>query len=204
MPQSLSRHLRITTASPWVARFAPLVREKGLVLDLACGGGRHTRLFLEQGCSVVALDKNVSALGALKDNSASNIIEADLEVENSPFLGDGPLAGKKFDGIVVCNYLHRPLLDDIIKALAKGGVFIYETFARGNERFTKPRNPDHLLCSGELLERVREKLQVVAYEHGIVEKGPLPGVVQRICAVNDLGQSQRQDKEPSPHLIVPA
>ena len=30
-------------ASPWVARFAPIVPE-GEVLDLACGSGRHTRL----------------------------------------------------------------------------------------------------------------------------------------------------------------
>ena len=82
---------------------------------------------------------------------------------------------------------------------------IYETFALGNEVFSRPRNPDHLLKSGELLDAVRGKLQVVAYEHGQLNTastpGDIPGVKQRLCAVNDLALSEREDGEPAPHKI---
>ena len=67
-------------------------------------------------------------------------------------------------------------------ALAEDGALIYETFALGNERFGKPSNPDFLLRPGELLELVRGKLRVLAYEDLQVSL-PKPAMVQRICAV---------------------
>jgi len=194
-----TRHLRITEPSPWVRRFGPLIRKEGTVLDLACGGGRHARHFLKSGRSVVAVDRDIGALDDLRGEPRAEVIQADLE--NG---GPWPFVDRTFDGIVVVNYLYRPLFEDLLGTLAPGGVLIYQTFARGHERFARPRNPDHLLKSGELLELVRGRLQVVAYEHGIVEGEPLPGVSQRICAVNDRGASCRKDGEPEPHPIRPA
>ncbi len=86
--------------------------------------------------------------------------------------------------VVVANYLHRPLLAHIVTAVGAGGVLIYETFARGNERFGRPRGPDLLLEPGELLAATHDHLAVVAYEHGIVDT-PKPAVLQRLCAVRD-------------------
>lgn len=97
------------------------------------------------------------------------------------------------------NYLHRDLFENIISSLKPGGVLIYETFARGNEEFARPRNPDHLLKSGELLDAVAGRLQVVAFEHGLVQTTDIPGVKQRLVAVNDLELSAREDGEPQPH-----
>jgi len=68
--------------------------------------------------------------------------------------------------------------------LEPGGVLIYETFARGNERFGRPSSPAFLLDLGELLETVRNRLQVVAFEHGEIDM-PKKAVVQRLCAVSD-------------------
>ena len=70
----------------------------------------------------------------------------------------------------------------LIDALAPGGVLIWETFALGNERYGRPRNPDFLLRDGELLEAVEGRLSVVAYEAGLVHR-PDPAVIQRIAAV---------------------
>jgi len=84
--------------------------------------------------------------------------------------------------VVVTNYLWRPLLGAIVAAVAPDGWLIYETFARGNERYGKPRNPDFLLRPGELLAAVAGDLAVVAYEHGTLTR-PGPAVVQRIAAV---------------------
>ena len=98
--------------------------------------------------------------------------------------GPWPYAGRTFDGIVVANYLHRPLMPHLLDALAQPGVLIYETFALGNERYGRPSNPDYLLRPGELLEAVRGRLTVVSYEHMAVSD-PRPAMVQRICATRD-------------------
>src|SRR6185369_14904127 len=128
----------------WVARHAGLVPKPGPVLDLAAVGGRHSRLFLDLGYRVTALDRDVSRL---EDLPGAEIIVADLE-DGSPW----PLRGRTFAGIVVTNYLHRPILPQIAAALGPGSVLIYETFGIGQERYGKPRNPEHLLRPGELLD----------------------------------------------------
>ena len=46
----------------------------------------------------------------------------------------GPQA-QGFAGVVVTNYLWRPLFPALVAAVAPGGWLIYETFAQGNERF---------------------------------------------------------------------
>ena len=166
----------MTAPSAWVERFAPLIPPPGPVLDLACGGGRHTRFLLALGHSVTAVDRDISGLNDIDDDRLIRV-EADLE-DGSPW----PLAGGAFAGVVVTNYLHRPLFDAILGALEPSGVLIYETFAHGNERFGKPSNPDFLLKAGELLEfAAAGKLRVLAYEDLEVTQ-PKPACVQRICA----------------------
>lgn len=167
--------------SRWVERFAYLVPAGGSVLDLACGAGRHTRLFLSRGHPVLAVDRDTSGIADLLGTPGLETLEADLE-DGSPF----PVEGRRFDGVVVANYLHRPLLPALVAAVAPGGALLYETFARGNERFGTPRNPDFLLERGELLDAVRPELEVVAYED--LEVGePKPAVVQRVAAVRPGG-----------------
>ncbi len=188
------RHLRVTEPSPWLVRFAPLIRPGGDVLDLACGGGRHGRHLLQRGHGVTFVDRDISAVGDLAAHPKASLAEVDLELGDDIFGGAGPLAGRRFDAVVVVNYLYRPLLEDILNSLGPGGVLIYQTFALGNERYARPRNSDHLLKSGELLDAVNGRLQVLAYEHGIIEKGPIPGVIQRICAINE---TEPREVEPS-------
>lgn len=178
MPKSTDSH-GPSEASAWVRRFAAMVPKGGRVLDLACGGGRHSRLFLELGHPVTAVDRDISGLSELEGRKLLEVIETDLE-DGRPF----PLAGRVFAGIVVTNYLYRPLLPALVAALAPGGVLIYETFAKGNEDFGKPSNPDFLLDPGELLEAVRGRLRVLAYEDLSV-KEPRPAAIQRICARNE-------------------
>jgi SAM-dependent methyltransferase len=162
--------------SPWVVRFAALISPGEPVLDLACGKGRHSRYLIEQGYRVTAIDRDT---GGVRDLAArAEIIEADLE-DGRPY----PLSGRRFAGIVVANYLHRPLLPRLVAGLRPGGTLIYETFARGNERFGKPANPAFLLRPGELLDAVRGHLRVLAYEDLTLGE-PRPAAVQRIAAVS--------------------
>jgi SAM-dependent methyltransferase len=163
----------LTAPSAWVRRFLPLIRPGGLVLDLAAGNGRHTRLLRQKGFAVRAVDRDVTALLPLA-GMGCEVQQVDIETGAAWPLGSG------YHGIVVTNYLYRPLLPAIAGALAPGGVVIYETFALGNERFGRPRNPDFLLRPRELLEAFA-MLTVVAFEQGEV-MAPRRTVTQRIAA----------------------
>jgi SAM-dependent methyltransferase len=163
--------------SAWVRRFVPLIRPGGRVLDLAAGGGRHTRLLLDMGFRVTAVDRDIAGARPLAGGKCE-VRELDLET-GAPESTLAALGG--FDGIVVTNYLYRPLFAPIAAALAPNGVLIYETFAVGNERFGRPRNPDFLLRRGELIEAFAA-LTIVAFEAGEVSL-PRPAFIQRIAAL---------------------
>jgi SAM-dependent methyltransferase len=166
--------------SPWVQRFAGLLRPGGTVLDVACGSGRHLRGLSEQGFAVTGVDRDEAALAPLR--GLAEIVVADIEG------GPWPLAGRRFDGVVVTNYLWRPLVPQLLHALAPGGVLIWETFTAGHETIGKPSRPDFLLQPGELL-RLCAGLRVVAFEDGFEggEQDMTPRYVQRIAALRAPG-----------------
>jgi SAM-dependent methyltransferase len=156
-----------------VTRWSRLIAARGTVLDVACGSGRHFRWLAAQHYAVTGVDRDAQALGAL--HVLGRCIVADIEV--APW----PLAGERFDGVVVTNYLWRPLWPSLLASLSENGVLIYETFALGNEAFGKPSNPDFLLRPGELLQACAG-LYTVAYEDGLQDAPPRR--VQRIVALN--------------------
>lgn len=170
---------------PWVQRHAELV-PSGPVLDLACGKGRHGRFFLELGYPVTFIDKDISGVTDLfsQDNSPHNhspyniantqLIKHDLE-NNSPW----PFHTNQFSGVVVTNYLHRPLLSQLITTLKPGGIIIYKTFSAGNEQFGKPKNPDFLLKENELRSAFNKQFQEIAFFQGR-EMNP-DRITQAIC-----------------------
>lgn len=175
-PTDASRSHGTLAPSPWIRRWGRLVPAGTDVLDVACGGGRHSLWFAARGCRVVAVDRDAS-IGALADSHAAvHPVVADLEG------GPWPFTGRQFGGVIVTNYLHRPLFPHLLDALAPGGFLLYETFAIGNERYGRPANPDFLLRSGELLDVVAGHLKVIAFEDRRVDR-PKPAMVQRVCAV---------------------
>jgi SAM-dependent methyltransferase len=159
----------VTEPSAWVRRWAPLITQ-GTVLDLACGSGRHAKFFLSRKIKVVAVDREP------QDIPGARFIQADLE-DGRPW----PLPGERFEGIVVVNYLHRPLFPTLLEALAPGGVLIYETFMLGNEKYGRPSNPAFLLRPGELRATFHD-LAEKGFEEGFVGD-PKPAMIQRLCAV---------------------
>ena len=148
------------------------------MLDVACGSGRHVRWLAAAGFAVTGVDRDEAAVAPLR--GLAEIIVADLE--GAPW----PLAERSFDGIVVTNYLWRPLWPKLLAALAEGGVLIYETFAHGQQHIGRPARPEFLLEHGELL-RACAGLRVVAFEDGFDAAGPR--CVQRIVAVREAASS---------------
>jgi len=169
-------HTPYGAPSAWVTRFAPLIVSGGEVLDYACGGGRHARWLASRGYRVEAVDRDAPSLDLLEGLHNIRALRADLEE------GPWPFGGRRFDAVVMTNYLFRPRFAMMLDLLAPGGILLAETFMVGNERFGKPSNPDFLLQAGELLERVAGEFTVVAFEQGQVS-APKPAMVQRICAV---------------------
>ncbi len=159
--------------SDWFLKHFMAFKAGGDILDVACGAGRHSVFLKDKGYQVTAVDIDIAAL---KERSFEDItlVQADLEAEAWPF-GD-----QQFDGIVVVNYLWRPLFEELINSLKPGGVIIFDTFAVGNERFGRPRNPDFLLRQGELRD-VFAGFDIQAWEEGVREK-PSPSVRQSIVA----------------------
>jgi SAM-dependent methyltransferase len=161
--------------APWVRRHAGRIAPASDVLDVACGNGRHTRYLTERGHRVTAIDVDLSGVSDLVADERFELVAHDLE--HSPW----PFTGRQFGGIVVTNYRHRPLYPHLYAALAPGGTLIYDTFAVGNERFGRPRNPAFLVNPGELLTAFAANLHIVVYDHGYVET-PAPAMRQRLCA----------------------
>lgn len=191
-------HIRNTVGSgvgapsPWVMRFLGGVRPGGRILDVACGSGRHMRAALGAGLDVVGVDRDISGAADLSGTKGVQLIELDLETG-----ADRPLSVRLgaggFDGVIIANYLWRPILKDVVAMVGSNGILIYETFALGNERYGKPSNPDFLLKPGELLEAIRPDLTAIAYEHSTLSNPRR--VVQRVVAA---GREHRWLQEPPP------
>ena len=178
-----------------MTRWAARLPAGSTVLDLACGSGRHLRWLAARGLRVTGVDRDAQALAGLADRVGTadmvgtpgvaeppgpeaaqrpvELLHADLE--NNPW----PLPERRFDAVVVTNYLWRPLWPFILDSLAPGGLLIYETFCVGHERHGRPSRPEFLLHPGELLQ-VSQGLRVLCYEDGYLDHPPR--LVQRICA----------------------
>jgi len=165
--------------SSWIVKFAPLIKSQGLVLDLACGSGRHAKWLAQQGYQVDALDRDPIATSSMQGIDGIRIQLTDLETTEPPSFEHS------YDGIIVSRYLHRPLLTSLATILKPGGILIYETFMRGNERYGKPSNPDFLLMPDELLNTYSPLLNVISFEQGEVME-PKPAMLQRICAQKNI------------------
>jgi SAM-dependent methyltransferase len=148
------------------------------VLDLACGSGRHLRWLAAQGCRVTGVDRDAVAIAPLHE--LAEIVIADLEG------ADWPLAGRRFDTVVVTNYLWRPRLADAMDAVAPGGLLLYETFGAQQGEVGRPSRAEFLLQPGELLAALpASNWRVVAYEDGWLDAPRRH--VQRVAALRNAG-----------------
>jgi SAM-dependent methyltransferase len=178
--------------SPWLQRWAHLLPTGGRVLDVACGGGRHLRWLAGRGFSLTGIDRDATSLARLADLAAAGAVELiTADIENGPW----PCPGRRFDAVLVTNYLWRALWPQLLASLAPGGMLVYETFAAGNETVGKPSRPDFLLQPGELLVRCAG-LRIVAYEDGFLPTPPR--FVQRVVAVRE----PAADSGPPRHVLV--
>ena len=146
-----------------VSEWLPLL-PTGAALDLACGTGRHALLLAARGQFVNAVDLSGAALDILEDRARRvklhvsraddtagagsrtygiRLIQANIEEIQLP---------EALISLILClQYLQRSLFQQMAAALRPGGVLVFETFTRAQLSYSGgPRNPAHLLESGEL------------------------------------------------------
>jgi tellurite methyltransferase len=146
-------------------------------LDLAMGRGRHARLLARAGFLTFGVDVH---LNAVRDAMARARDEG-LAIRGwCTDLTAGQLPSGLFDVVVVTRYLQRDLFPSIrgaLKAGARGGVILYETFTVNQRRHGRgPTSPEHLLEPDELARHFAG-FDVLFYEE--VES---PEAVARIVA----------------------
>ena len=163
--------------SAWLLENADLLKPRGRALDVACGRGRHALLLAAAGFQVRAVDHDARVLKGLRGVAArlGLTLAADLLDLEAPAVDLGESA---YDLILVVHYLHRPLFPALARALAPGGVLLYETFTREQARRGHPRNPLFLLEPGELRGLVAP-LSVLREREGDIDGRWLAAVAAR-------------------------
>jgi len=157
-PSLLAPHATLAP-SAWVERWSHLLAPGARVLDVACGSGRHMKWLKQQGINALGVDRDEQALADLRA-LGFEVLVADLEQEC------WPLEPHIVDAVLVTHYLWRALWPDLKAVLKPKGMVIYETFSMGHEALGRPKNPDFLLRSGELLTAFAD-FHIIAFEEGL-------------------------------------
>ena len=137
--------------------FTDRLREGAFILDFGCGSGRDTKIFLEHGYDVEAVDGS-SELCKL----ASEYTGIEVKQMLFYFLQET----EKYDGIWACSsILHLPVLElaDVVKKMAealKDGGIIYTSFKYGtfagvrNGRYFTDMTEDTFAVFLEKIEKI--------------------------------------------------
>lgn len=139
---------------------------KGRVLDVATGGGRNAVYLASRGFQVEGVDISMEALDAARALAGKSGVSVTLRLMDLE--KDVSLPREAFDVIICFNYLYRPLMPQLKRALRAGGVLVYETYIVDQTQFGKPKNPEHLLQHNELLEFFYD-FRCLRYREGILE-----------------------------------
>jgi len=151
---------------------------RGRALDLACGDGRNALFLARRGFVVDAVDLAYGALrhlavAARREGLAVQTIQADLE--------RWPLPDSRYGIVVNTRYLQRSLFESMRRAVAPGGLVVFETFLRQQAEIGHPRNPTFLLEAGELRHQF-DGFEFILYEEGFHDEGDGGAFLARMVA----------------------
>ena len=185
IPQAASRLARaglIVEPSSWLLENLDLLPPGARTLDVACGRGRHALLLAAAGFPVEAVDRKVGLIATLRATAERLDLPLRAEVRDletgTADLGTADLGTADYELVLVFHYLHRPLFPALLRALAPGGLLLYETFTVEQAKRGKPREPDFLLEPGELRRRVAP-LEVLREREGEFEGRMVAAVAAR-------------------------
>lgn len=132
----------------------------GRALDIACGMGRNSKFMLDCGFNVDSVDISSYAIESLQGIKNLNAQCVDLDTFK--------ILPQSYD--VICNsyFLERRLFPYMIEGLKRGGILVFETFAKSDveshNAFASDSN--HLLRKNELLRAFLD-LEILFYEEAL-------------------------------------
>ena len=138
----------------------------GRALDVAMGGGRNSIYLAEMGCEVEGIDISEDAIMKALQLAKESGVDVDAKVMDLE--KNCSIKKEAYDLIICFNYLYRPLIPCMKEGLRIGGTLVYETFTVDQVKFGRPKNPDYLLKSYELLEMF-QGFRCLVYHEGVVE-----------------------------------
>ncbi len=156
------------TPEPSLLEMMPLMA-RGLVLDIAAGGGRHAIALARAGFRVVAIDYAATAMRQVHDIAAAEHFPIMPVVAD---LDDGlPFVLGCFDAVVNANFLDRNLIAPLKNSLRIGGTLLFDTFLVDQAVTGHPRDPRFLLRHYELREMLSD-MEVLRYREGLTVYSP--------------------------------
>ena len=151
--------------------------KQGYVLDLACGKGRHSTFLSNLGYNVLSVDIDRDKLNFFNGKLIKKKV---IDVED---INNWPLEKRKFNAIIVTNFLNRTIFPLIISSIQRGGYLIYETFSEGHQKIGRPTNTEFILKPRELM-KLSGSMQLIIYENIYVHNSSSHLFQQRIFAKN--------------------
>jgi SAM-dependent methyltransferase len=133
-----------------------------LALDLACGTGRNAIALAENGWRVEAVDLSPLALQILTEHAEEAGVREAIDTELIDLDRFDP-GEKRYDMILMANYLDRELIGRLLPALKHGGLFIVETYMEHPDNEKRDANPAYLLKARELREIFSKGFEILEY-----------------------------------------
>jgi SAM-dependent methyltransferase len=161
----------------FVQRFAPLIARcaNGLpIVDVACGSGRNATVFLELGCRVICLDKD---LGQIRSQYLAQAFPQGIEAVQTNFLHQSwPLGTNAVGGIINVHFLLPKLFPSFIESLIPGGYLLIQTVPGcGGNYLQLPK-------SNELRSALSEHFEFEFYQERAVGPSALKTVTVNLLA----------------------
>ncbi|MGM0406162.1 MAG: class I SAM-dependent methyltransferase [Thermoplasmatota archaeon] len=131
----IAEHFDKTRNRPWDVVVEFLDERSGLLLDLGCGNGRHTKVASKSGLSVVGLDASHRLLKIARDKSDKGVDMIRGGFKSLPFKNGC------FDHVIFIASLHHlragrvDALREVKRVMKQGGGMLVSSWARELDRW---------------------------------------------------------------------
>lgn len=166
--------------SAWLADHRELLERgpRGRALDIACGMGRNALFLAGLGFHVDAVDVSDVAIQATRARAAERgaavrAVRADVRTD--------PFPAPPYELIVNLNFLERASFGPIERALAPGGLLVFETFGRDQRDVPGSSLDERLTLAPNELLQVFAGLRVLHYRDTVLREGRLRAVVSLVA-----------------------
>jgi SAM-dependent methyltransferase len=153
-----------------------------VAMDVAAGTGRHALWLARCGLRVHAIDVSEAALRRLAALARAQHLPVRAVVTD---IASFPVPATTYDVVVNVNFLYRPVLPRLAEALRPQGVLVFETFLAAQAAHGHPKNPAYLLAPGELRACFADRLEILDYREGPVERDAVTVHVASLLARRD-------------------